>query len=101
VQFSRPGVVDIYCNIHPQMAAKVKVLDTRYYAIAAADGSFAIPNVPVGTYPVVAWQPYGEVARGSITVEAGRSASVVLTLPPAEPKGRHTKKDGTPYGRYQ
>ena len=101
VQFNRAGVVDIYCNIHPQMAAKVRVLDTRYYAISAGDGSFAIPNVPPGTYPVVAWQPWGDAARGTVTVEPGRPASVALSMPPAQSKGAHVRKDGTPYGRYQ
>ena len=101
VQFNRPGVVDIYCNIHPQMAAKVKVLDTRYFAISTETGAFFIPNVPSGTYPIVAWQPYGEPARGTITVGAGQTTNVTLALPPPEAKGRHLRKDGTPYGRYQ
>ncbi len=101
VQFTRPGVVDIYCNIHPQMAAKVRVLDTRYFAISGADGTFLIPNVPAGTYPVVAWQPYGEPARATVTVEAGRASSMALALPPAKGRVSHERKDGTPYGRYQ
>ncbi len=101
VQFNRPGVVDIYCNIHPQMAAKVKVLDTRYFAISTETGAFFIPNVPPGTYPIVAWQPYGDPARGTINVGAGQTTNVTLALPPAQSKERHLRKDGTPYGRYQ
>src|SRR4029078_815115 len=33
VEMKRAGVVDVYCNIHPDMIAKVKVLDNAYYTI--------------------------------------------------------------------
>jgi plastocyanin len=101
VQFERPGVVDVYCNIHPQMAAKIKVLDTPYYALTAANGSFFIPNVPPGTYPVVAWQPYGAEYRGTVTVASGGTATVSIQLTEGEKTRRHLRKDGQPYGRYK
>ena len=100
VTFSRPGVVDIYCNIHPDMAAKVKVVDTVFYAQAKADGSFEIANVPAGTYPVVAWQPYGEEYRGQVTVENGKAAKVEIPLRQGARPPRHLNKEGKPYGRY-
>ncbi|HEX8795961.1 MAG TPA: carboxypeptidase regulatory-like domain-containing protein [Polyangiaceae bacterium] len=101
VQFDRPGVVDVYCNIHPQMAAKIKVLDTPYYALTANNGSFFIPNVPPGTYPIVAWQPYGAEYRGSVTVAAGGTATVSIQLTEGEKARHHLRKDGQPYGRYK
>ncbi len=101
VQFDRPGVVDVYCNIHPQMAAKIKVLDTPYYALTANNGSFFIPNVPPGTYPIVAWQPYGAEYHGSVTVASGGSATVSIQLTEGEKERRHLRKDGQPYGRYK
>lgn len=101
VQFDRPGVVDVYCNIHPQMAAKIKVLDTPYYALTANNGSFFIPNVPPGTYPIVAWQPYGAEYRGSVTVASGGTATVSIQVTEGEKTRRHLRKDGQPYGRYK
>ncbi len=50
VKFSRPGVVRVFCNIHPSMSALIVVVDTPYYAKAAADGGYRIPNVPAGSY---------------------------------------------------
>src|SRR5262249_39898623 len=44
--FNRAGVVDVYCNIHPDMVAKIKVVDSPYYVVASRDGAFRISNVP-------------------------------------------------------
>lgn len=101
VTFSEPGVVDVYCNIHPQMVTKIKVLDNGFYAVTGADGVFKIKNVPVGTYPAVAWHPRGNEARGEIKVEAGGSASFRPTVTEGGGQKRHLRKDGTPYGRYK
>jgi plastocyanin len=50
IHFTRPGVVRIFCNIHPSMSALVVVLDSPYFATTGKDGHFAIPNVPAGQY---------------------------------------------------
>jgi len=101
VTFKRPGVVDVYCNIHPQMAAKIKVVDSPHYAITRADGSFTIKGVPPGTYPIVAWVPYGTEHRGEVKVSSNQTATVKLNVIETHAPQHHTRKDGTPYGRYQ
>jgi len=45
-----PGVVRIYCNVHPQMAAFVIVTPTSLAARVKPDGSFEITGVPAGAY---------------------------------------------------
>jgi plastocyanin len=102
VTFSRPGVVDIYCNIHPQMVAKVIVLDTYLWAVTGKDGSFKITGVPDGDYPVVAWERNGGKQTGTASVKNGGAANIALTVDEgAGAAANHTRKDGTPYGRYQ
>ncbi|HSN98018.1 MAG TPA: carboxypeptidase regulatory-like domain-containing protein [Candidatus Nanopelagicales bacterium] len=101
VTLKKPGVVDVYCNIHPQMAARIKVLDTAFYAVTGPDGAFRIKDVPPGSYPVVAWQAYGEEKRGQVTVTAGGVATIELALVEGKTPKRHLRKDGTPYGRYK
>ena len=49
VRFVRPGVVRVFCNIHPAMSAIILVLGTPYFATTAKDGSFTM-NVPAGEY---------------------------------------------------
>jgi plastocyanin len=101
VEMKRAGVVDVYCNIHPEMIAKVKVLDNAFYTITGADGAFAIDGVPEGEYPIVAWLPTGDEAKGTVKIEAGKTASVKLSVAEVVKKTTHTRKDGTPYGRYK
>ncbi len=53
--FTHPGLVRVYCNVHPRMAAYVFVMATRYYAQPGADGTFAIERVPPGRYRLHVW----------------------------------------------
>jgi plastocyanin len=50
IHFKHPGVVRIFCNIHPSMSALVVVLDSPFFAITSKDGRFVIPDVPEGQY---------------------------------------------------
>jgi plastocyanin len=101
VEMKRAGVVDVYCNIHPEMIAKVKILDNGFYTVTGADGAFDIEGVPAGEYPVVAWMPTGDEARGKVTIAAGKAATIDLAVSASDKKESHLRKDGTPYGRYK
>lgn len=49
VRFSRPGVVRVFCNIHPAMSSVILVLSTPWFATTGKDGAFEL-NVPPGEY---------------------------------------------------
>jgi len=51
------GLSRIFCNIHPNMAAYVMVVDSWYFAASDASGRFVIAAVPAGTYVYHAWRP--------------------------------------------
>jgi plastocyanin len=50
VRFIRPGIVRVFCNIHPTMFAVIVVLKTPYIAVSNADGSFRFDGVRAGEY---------------------------------------------------
>lgn len=96
--FYSPGVVDIYCNIHPQMAASVLVVPSQLFAKVRPDGTFTIKNVPKGQRKIVAWAPGSKLASEWIEVGEG-AAQIALAL---EPKSRaHKNKHGRAYGSYE
>jgi plastocyanin len=64
VTFTRAGVVNLFCDIHPKMAAWVLVLPHRLYVRPEYDGTFALPRLPPGFYTLVAWHPsFGRITR--------------------------------------
>ena len=93
-----PGVVRVYCNIHPQMSAIVVVRDNPYWTFAAADGRFTIPDVPDGRWLVKAWYDRAGEVSARVTVAGEAAISVDLTLDASRHKRRgHKNKYGKDY----
>jgi plastocyanin len=81
VAFPKPGIVEIYCHLHPNMAATVVVTPNRWYARPDRSGQFRIPNVPPGQYTVVAWHKSAGFFRKSIVVESGHDSVADFFIP--------------------
>ena len=96
-QFPNPGVIDVYCNIHPEMAATILVLPNNRHTRAAADGSFAIDGVPPGRWMVFAYSRRAvKPASAPVTVVDAQDAQVNLSIVRgAEPP--HVNKYGEKY----
>jgi len=56
VEFDKPGLVKIFCEIHFTMRAYVHVLETPYFATSDEEGAFRIDNVRTGDYTLHVWQ---------------------------------------------
>ncbi|HZM50776.1 MAG TPA: hypothetical protein VFE68_09805 [Vicinamibacteria bacterium] len=96
--FQHPGVVKVYCNIHPQMSAVVLVRDNPLFTKAAADGTFTIENVPAGKYVVKAWHERGGEAGSEVTVTDTGTAQARFTLDGSTYKSvPHKNKFGKDY----
>ena len=50
VRFARPGVVRVFCNIHPTMSAVIVVVDSPFFSTTGRDGAYSFSNVPAGSY---------------------------------------------------
>ena len=80
-KFTKPGLVKVFCDIHSHMSASILVLDHPYFTIPGTDGNYEIPNVPAGQYTIIGWHERVGERAGTVRVEAGRAASVDLTVP--------------------
>ena len=97
--FQYPGIVKVYCNIHPQMSAVIVVRDNPFYTMASQDGSFAIERVPAGRYKLTAWHERVPLpASAEVAVPAEGRVEGQLTLDASKYKReKHLNKFGKAY----
>jgi plastocyanin len=96
--FQKPGVVRVYCNIHPQMSATVVVVESAWYVRPSRDGAFTLENVPPGDYSLRVWHDRGGEAAADVKVGASGAASASLSLDASSYKRvPHKNKYGKDY----
>jgi len=104
VQFDKPGISFIFCNIHAEMSAVVIALATPYYAISDAHGDLAIADVPPGRYQLqvfhagVAPDALRAMAR-EITIAPGQTTLGTFALAESDVAGAHKNKYEHDYDR--
>jgi plastocyanin len=96
--FQHPGIVRVYCNIHPQMSAIIVVRDTPFFTMPGRDGRFVIEGVPAGSYRVTAWHERANETSVEVVVPAEGQTSASLTLDASKYRRvRHKNKLGQDY----
>lgn len=93
--FRSPGVVPLYCNIHPRMTAYVVVTASPWVAQAGEDGRFAIAGVPAGRYTLHVWHDRAPELTEPVTVSASGLALGRLTL---DARGYHFVQHRNKFG---
>ncbi len=93
VRFDRPGAVPLGCNIHDQMSAFIKVVDTGLAAQSDAAGRAIFANAPSGPLVARIWHPYLRAPGNQLELRwTGTAARQIQTVnmrlrppPPARP----------------
>lgn len=78
--FTTPGIVNVYCNVHPNMSAVIHVLSTPYFAFADSHGGFTIGDVPPGRYDLTVWNEQGGTVKNTVDVGTPGLQNVNVTL---------------------
>jgi len=104
VQFDKPGVSYIFCNIHAQMSAVIVAVSTPYYAISDARGQIQIANVPPGRYALQVFHPSVppeamHALDREVTVTPGESSLGSFALSESDFDLEHKNKYGRDYDR--
>lgn len=88
----------IGCIYHSNMTAYLYVFDHPFHALTPAAGTFAIENVPPGTYDLIVAHPAGRLMRTvKVTVTAGSATKLEVTLTPDDlPRKRSRDRESDP-----
>ena len=95
--FEYPGLVKVYCNIHPAMACFIMVSRSDYGVITDRKGSIKLDNLPAGEYKLKAWNIRGEYNQ-AIEIIPGKPTAVAIQIDASKyRKRRHLNKFGKKY----
>ena len=93
VIFDKPGIVELRCDVHAEMAAYIMVLKNPYFAVTDDQGRFEIPDskqleqggikgikdLPEGNYILKTWHEKLKTQKQKITIPKNGDVSVELT----------------------
>jgi plastocyanin len=97
-KFDTPGIVNVYCNVHPNMSAVIQVMATPYFAFADGNGNFTVTNVPAGKYRLLAWNEQGGQAEVPLEIGSASPPAIAMTLDSRNYRvTQHMDKAGKPY----
>lgn len=78
--FHEPGEVAVLCNIHPEMAAYIIVLEAPYAAVTDEQGRYEIVGIPEGTYTLKTWHEKLKPVSMTVTVRGEEPVIVHVEL---------------------
>lgn len=94
VLFDKPGIVELRCDVHAEMAAYIMVLKNPYWAVTDKKGRFEIPDVesletagikggkdlPPGKYFIKTWHEKLKTRKKAVVVPEKGEISVKLDI---------------------
>ncbi|MFQ5703206.1 MAG: carboxypeptidase regulatory-like domain-containing protein [Gemmatimonadales bacterium] len=70
----RAGMIDVECDAHSWMHAKIVIFDHPYFSSTNRAGGYRIEEVPVGTHTVRIWhEVFGEMEQ-TVSIRAGATS---------------------------
>ena len=93
VLFDKPGIVELRCDVHAEMAAYIMVLKNPYFAVTDDQGRFEIPDLkhleqngikgtkdlPAGNYVLKIWHEKLKTQKQMVTIPENGDVSVEIT----------------------
>lgn len=86
VRFQRPGIVQVYCHVHPNMYGVIVVVSSRWFQKPAPDGTFSLSGVTAGKYRLRLWQKTAGLVSKSIVVPESGTVRANFSIPDEDPE---------------
>jgi len=94
VVFDQPGIVELRCDVHAEMAAYILVMENPYFAVTDEKGNFQIPDesylkqaglegladLAPGDYAIKTWHEKLKSEKSTVVVPESGDATVELKL---------------------
>lgn len=94
VVFDKPGIVELRCDVHAEMAAYIMVMKNPFWAVTDDQGRFQIPDqgylkqhgikgvkgLPPGKYVIKTWHEKLRTAKKTVVIPKTGEASLELKL---------------------
>ncbi len=94
VVFDKPGIVELRCDVHAEMAAYILVMKNPYFAVTDKQGLFEIPDsgalkqiglsgakdLPAGKYLVKTWHEKLKSQKKAVVVPENGDVTIQLDL---------------------
>lgn len=79
IRFDVPGTVALGCNIHDEMSAFIRVVDTPFAGRTDAQGRLTIDGIPGGGATITVWHPEAKAKNGEFVAPLPLPASGAVT----------------------
>src|SRR5207237_6466354 len=86
-------MVPFKCDVHGWMNAYVGVVDHPYFAVTDKDGKFDLPNLPPGTYTIVAWHEKMGPQEQKVTIGEKETKEIAFTFKAPAAEGQAPASD--------
>jgi plastocyanin len=94
VVFDKPGIVELRCDVHAEMAAYILVMENPYFAVTDKKGNFQIPDegylkraglegladLASGNYIIKTWHEKLKTQKSAVVVPESGDVTVELNL---------------------
>lgn len=97
LQFDQPGLVKVYCNIHPNMISNILVLNNSLFSKTDTYGNYLITNVPTGNFTLRVWYEQSSDIRREIKVQTRELLVENFDITKSKIIKKHKNKFGMPY----
>ena len=94
---AQPGLVKIYCNIHPEMAAHVLVLNNPHGVRVTPSGFYCLTELPDGAFDLRTWSEFGGGLESPVQLGGATALRLDLTMQEQQRRLPHRNKYGRPY----